>query len=216
MQGAQSGVQAEDYSVHDMLYTSIRRALPTPHPAFENSKVAKLIPEMIEIKRADLTQYDSDTILVAEPSIEEQSMVTLGPKRLVEKGQHGPRLHERLSQNLGNVESGHSALQLLRVLPVNSKSRATKVGLELSSQADYELGFAHDGSIVLTLHETKAANLGVRRILDARRLRTMVKRVIPIVDDQAKTIQVVIEVQPNTSHHIEEHDNVLWVELWPT
>ena len=109
-------------------------------------------------------------------------------------------------------ERGRSALSLITVQR-NTKKRS-RVGITVEGGARYSIRRRSDDELVLTLFDTRAVNLQVRRILDARRLKTSVLRVLPHVEEDARhRVELVIETRKGAPTSVTEEEDTLWIHI---
>lgn len=104
---------------------------------------------------------------------------------------------------------------LLRHITVERAGKhRSKVGVQVEGGAKFFVKKGAGKTVVLTLYDTGAANLNVRRILDASRLQTSVVRVKPhIVEDNARRVELHIELREPAPVQIEQDEKTLWLHI---
>jgi hypothetical protein len=117
--------------------------------------------------------------------------------------------YERASEFLDDEEIGRGALSRITV---QARGESSRVGIRVDGGAQYNVRRG-DGEIILTLFDTRAANLDVRRIVDARNLGTNVLRVLPKVEEGERSrVQLTIELRDaNEKIRLGHDDAMLWL-----
>ncbi|MCP4499983.1 MAG: hypothetical protein GY822_08490 [Deltaproteobacteria bacterium] len=125
----------------------------------------------------------------------------------------GPRKNESgFGGDDDRDESGRSALALITVKR-DSRGHA-RVGIRVDGGARYSIQRRGETELVVTLFDTRAENLQVRRILDARRLRTSILRVLPHVEEDSRhRVELVIELRKDVPTSVSEDAQMLWVHV---
>ena len=109
-----------------------------------------------------------------------------------------------------NERRGHGVFSAVRV---ERAGNASRVGIRVEGGARYNVS-RRGRDLVVTLFDTRAQNLDVRRILDARSLDTNVLRVLPSVDEGSRyRIELVIEVQQPQPVRATQEDGMLWLTI---
>ena len=91
---------------------------------------------------------------------------------------------------------------------------ASRVGVRVDGGARFSVTRKSAREVVLTLHDTRAGNLNVRRILDAADLGTSVIRVLPHVEEDAQhRVDLVIELRDPAPVQIRQDERMLWLHV---
>ncbi len=105
---------------------------------------------------------------------------------------------------------GRSVLSQVTVQRVGDASR---VGVRVDGGARYNIT-RRQSELVLTLFDTRAANLDVRRGLDAHTLGTNVQRVLPTVEEDARfRVDLIIELRQKGPVRVQQQDGMLWLTV---
>ena len=89
-----------------------------------------------------------------------------------------------------------------------------RVGIVVDGGARYQVTRRGKNEVVLTLFDTRAATLDVRRTLDARALGTNIVRVMPSVDEGDRfRVTLIIETKTPAPVKIDQDGRALWLEL---
>ncbi len=103
---------------------------------------------------------------------------------------------------------------VLSHIAVQRTGDGARVGVVVDGGARYQVARRNRGQVVLTLFDTRAQDLEVRRTLDARSLGSTVQRVLPSVDEGDRfRIELLIETKSPTPVKIEQDGKTLWIEL---
>ena len=122
----------------------------------------------------------------------------------------------------GELEEGelneHDGRSVLTQVSVQRTADGSRVGVRVDGGARYNItkrpGIAGRSDLVLTLFDTRAANLDVRRVLDARTLATTVLRVLPTVEEDARfRVELVIELKRLAPVRILQEGDMLWLSV---
>ena len=106
---------------------------------------------------------------------------------------------------------GRSVLSRVTVQRTEAGSR---VGVRVDGGAKYDVKRRGKGQLVLTLFDTRAETLEVRRVLDARALDTSVMRVLPSVEeDQRFRVELLIELREQAPVKIGQSEGMLWLDV---
>ena len=106
---------------------------------------------------------------------------------------------------------GGSSLSHVTVQRTRDGSR---VGIRVDGGARYDVTRRGKERLVLTLFDTRAANLDVRRILDARALDSSVLRVLPSMQEDGRfRVELVIETRGPSPVRIEQDGSMLWLHV---
>ncbi len=90
----------------------------------------------------------------------------------------------------------------------------SRVGVRVDGGARYTVERTSQREIVLTLFGTRAGNLDVRRILDARDLGTTVLRVLPrVLEGGDNRIELTIELRESAPVRVAQDSSMLWVHV---
>lgn len=109
-------------------------------------------------------------------------------------------------------EPGRGVLSYVTIQRKNA--RASRVGLRVDQGARFAIERAGDRELLLTLFDTRAANLDVRRILDATSLQTSVLRVVPQVQESNPfRVQLKVELREDLPVRLTEDDTMLWIYI---
>lgn len=109
-------------------------------------------------------------------------------------------------------ESGRGALSHVTVQRTGPEG--SRVGVRVDGGARYAIERKSEREVVLTLFDTRAANLDVRRILDARDLRTGVLRVLPhIVEGRRHRVELTIEMREAYPVRVGQDEAMLWLHI---
>ncbi len=107
-----------------------------------------------------------------------------------------------------------SGRSVLSQVTVQKSEQGARVGVRVDGGARYHVARRGRDKIVLTLVDTRAQNLTVRRALDARALGGPVLRVLPSVDeDRRYRIELVIETSGQNPVRIQQDGQHLWLEV---
>lgn len=91
---------------------------------------------------------------------------------------------------------------------------ASEVGVRVDGGASYSIARRSDNELVLTLYDTRAANLDVRRILDARDLGSSVLRVLPRVREGSQNrVELTIELRDDAPVRVGSDESMLWLHV---
>jgi hypothetical protein len=88
-----------------------------------------------------------------------------------------------------------------------------RVGVYVDGGADYTIQRRGARELVLTLYDTRASNLNVRRVLDARSLRGRVRRVLPTVEEDRERVVLTIELREASRVKVKQSDGMLWLDF---
>jgi hypothetical protein len=111
----------------------------------------------------------------------------------------------------GGEESGRGSLSHVTVQRTGGGSR---VGVRVDGGARYTVRRGGERQVLLTLFDTRAANLEVRRILDARDLGTSVLRVLPrVLESDGYRVELTIELREAAAVRVSHDDAMLWLQL---
>ncbi|MBI1949201.1 MAG: hypothetical protein HYS27_26170 [Deltaproteobacteria bacterium] len=103
---------------------------------------------------------------------------------------------------------------LLSKVTVQRTADGSRVGVRVDGGARYDLRRRGKSQLVLTLFDTRAENLNVRRVLDARSLETSVVRVLPSVEEDARfRVELLIELRDQAPVRIGQGDGMLWLDV---
>ncbi|MFZ9889533.1 MAG: hypothetical protein ACO3JL_18715, partial [Myxococcota bacterium] len=95
-----------------------------------------------------------------------------------------------------------------------TQGTGSRVGVLVEGGARYAVRRPSAREVVLTLFATRAANLEVRRILDARDLRTSVLRVLPHVEEGSRdVVELTVELREATSVRVAQDGSMLWLHI---
>lgn len=86
-----------------------------------------------------------------------------------------------------------------------------RLGVHVDGGADYTIRRTSGGELELTLYDTRAANLDVRRVLDARALDGRVRRVLPSVEEYRQRVVLTVELREPSRVDVTEADGMLWL-----
>jgi hypothetical protein len=111
------------------------------------------------------------------------------------------------SEEVGRGELSHITVQ-------RAPGGQSRVGVRVDGGASYNLSRRGKTEVVLTLYDTRAANLDVRRILDARDLGTNILRVLPRVQEGSKNrVELTIELRDAAPVRVAEDEAMLWLQV---
>ena len=112
-----------------------------------------------------------------------------------------------------DVEQEEPGRGVLTHIAVEAAGAAqSRVGVLVDGGAHYTLKRSHADELVLTLYDTRAANLDVRRILDARGLDGRIRRVLPSVEEEGRhRVVLTIELKQPSRVHLSQADGMLWL-----
>lgn len=120
----------------------------------------------------------------------------------------------RYEQSDGFDDYSDSEGLLSHVTVQRGQGAASRVGVRVDGGARYAVERVSQREIVLTLFGTRAANLDVRRILDARDLGTSVLRVLPRVHESGEhRIELTIELRDPMPVRVAHDDAMLWLHV---
>jgi hypothetical protein len=107
---------------------------------------------------------------------------------------------------------------VLTQVSVQRTPGGSRVGVRVDGGARYNIGkrsgMMGRSELVLTLFDTRAANLDVRRVLDATVLDATVLRVLPTVEEGARfRIELVIEMKKPAPVRIAQESGMLWLAV---
>ena len=103
---------------------------------------------------------------------------------------------------------------VLSQVTVQRMAGGARVGIRVDGGARYHVARRGRGKLVLTLVDTRAQNLDVRRVLDARSMGGPVLRVLPTVDEDRRfRIELVIETRGQNPVKIQQDGQFLWLEV---
>jgi hypothetical protein len=109
-------------------------------------------------------------------------------------------------------EPGRGTLSHITVR--RAQAGATRVGVRVDGGARYSIARRGQKQLVLTLYDTRAANLDVRRILDARDLDASVLRVLPAIrEGQSNRVELTIELRDPSAVKVGADDAMLWLHV---
>ncbi len=107
-----------------------------------------------------------------------------------------------------------AGLSVLTKLTVQRTGRGARLGVVVDGGARYDMQRRRDGALLLTLYGTRAANLAVRRILDARALDAPILRVLPSVDEDDRfRVRLLVETRGQGAVHVGQEGRALWLEV---
>lgn len=114
----------------------------------------------------------------------------------------------------GFDDDGEGEGLLSHVTVQRGHGAASRVGVRVDGGARYAVERVSQREVVLTLFGTRAANLDVRRILDARDLGTSVLRVLPRVHEAGESrIELTIELREPAPIRVAQDDAMLWLHV---
>ena len=91
---------------------------------------------------------------------------------------------------------------------------SSRVGLQIQGKIRYSVERSREREVVLTLHDTYAANLAVRRILDTRDLGTNVLRILPrVVESDENKVVLTIELRQAAAVSASSESGILWLQF---
>lgn len=123
----------------------------------------------------------------------------------------GPNRYEQ-TDGYDDYSDGHGLLSHVTVQ--RGQGAASRVGVRVDGGARYAVERVGQREVVLTLFGTRAANLDVRRILDARDLGTTVLRVLPRVHEGGENrIELTIELRDPVPIRVAQDDAMLWLHV---
>jgi hypothetical protein len=103
---------------------------------------------------------------------------------------------------------------VLSQVTVQRTAGGARVGIRVDGGARYHVARRGRDKLVLTLVDTRAQNLDVRRVLDARSMGGPVLRVLPTVDEDRRfRIELVIETRGQNPVRIQQDGQFLWLEV---
>ena len=107
-----------------------------------------------------------------------------------------------------------SGRSVLSQVTVQRMAGGARVGIRVERGARYHVARRGREKLVLTLLDTRAQNLDVRRVLDARSLGGPVLRVLPTVDEDRRfRIELVIETRGQSPVKVQQDGQFLWLEV---
>ena len=113
--------------------------------------------------------------------------------------------------NAVNEREGRSVLSQV---VVQRSAGGARVGVRVDGGARYHIARRGQDRLVLTLVDTRARNLDVRRVLDARGLGSAVVRVLPSVEEGSRfRIELVVETHGQVPVRVEQDGQMLWLEV---
>jgi hypothetical protein len=108
-------------------------------------------------------------------------------------------------------ESGGRSV--LSQVTVQRTQGGSKVGVRVDGGAKYNVARRRN-QIVLTLFDTRAANLEVRRILDASSLDATVLRVLPSVEEDSRyRVELTVELREQAPVRVGQEGGMLWLTV---
>ena len=112
-----------------------------------------------------------------------------------------------------DIDEGEGRSVLSQVM-VQRSAAGARVGVRVDGGARYHVSRRGRDHLVLTLVDTRAENLDVRRVLDARALGSAVLRVMPTVEEDSRfRIELVVETRGQAPVRIEQDGQMLWLEV---
>jgi len=112
-----------------------------------------------------------------------------------------------------DIDEGEGRSVLSQVT-VQRSAGGARVGVRVDGGARYHVARRGRDRLVLTLVDTRADNLDVRRVLDARDLGGAVLRVMPTVEEDRRfRIELVVETRGSAPVRIEQDGQMLWLEV---
>ena len=112
-----------------------------------------------------------------------------------------------------DIDEGEGRSVLSQVT-VQRSAGGARVGVRVDGGARYHVARRGRDRLVLTLVDTRADNLDVRRVLDARGLGGAVLRVMPTVEEDSRfRIELVVETRGQAPVRIEQDGSMLWLEV---
>lgn len=109
-------------------------------------------------------------------------------------------------------EDGRSVLSAVTVQRLGAN--AARVGVRVDGGARFHVGREGRDRLRLTLLDTRAQDLQVRRTLDARSLGTPVLRVMPSVEEGRRfRVTLIVETRGAVPARIEQDGQMLWLEV---
>ena len=88
----------------------------------------------------------------------------------------------------------------------------SRIGVLVEGGASYALARKSGNRLVLTLYDTRAASLDVRRVLDAGSLGGSVLRVLPSVEEDGRyRVVLTIELRDPARVRLTQSDGMLWL-----
>jgi hypothetical protein len=102
---------------------------------------------------------------------------------------------------------------VLSQVTVQRSGQGARVGVRVDGGARYQVA-RRGRDLVLTLVDTRASGLDVRRVLDARGLGSAVVRVMPTVEEDRRfRIELVVELRGQAPVRVEQDGQMLWLEV---
>ncbi len=139
---------------------------------------------------------------------QQRTSVDIAPDNLYQLAD-GPA---RSADEFGGSNSPSGLLSHITV--ERQEGHSSRVGVRVDGGARFHVKRASDKELILTLFDTGAANLNVRRILDATDLRTNVLRVLPrVVEDDGARVDLVIELRESAPIQVSTDDAMLWLHV---
>lgn len=90
----------------------------------------------------------------------------------------------------------------------------SRMGVLVDGGANYAIKRTTNDELVLTLYDTRAASLDVRRVLDARDLGGRIRRVLPSVEEDGRhRVVLTIELKEPSRVHLSQTDGMLWLRF---
>ena len=100
---------------------------------------------------------------------------------------------------------------VLSFVAVQKRSDGVRVGVTVRGGGKYNV-VKRGRYIVLTLFDTRAGGLDVRRTLDVRSLGTSVLRVLPTVEEDTRyRMELSIELSQPAAARVKVEDEILWI-----
>lgn len=91
---------------------------------------------------------------------------------------------------------------------------SSRVGLQIQGKIRYSVQRQREREVILTLYDTYAANLAVRRILDTRDLGTNVLRILPrVVESEENKVILTIELRQAAAVSASSESGILWLQF---
>jgi hypothetical protein len=103
---------------------------------------------------------------------------------------------------------------VLSQVTVQRTSGGARVGVRVDGGARYHVARRGRDQLVLTLLDTRARHLDVRRTLDARALGGPITRVSPSVDEDRRfRVELVVDTRGPAPTRIQPDGAMLWIEV---